>query len=597
MIFLFQALDPAMSDLASQYFAKAQPLKEAGDYQSARTWLEKAIALDPDLFEARVNLSEACRILGDDDSALLHLSYALKLRPGFCEGNNALGLLLQKKGDYKAAILALSKAIECEPDYAEAHYNLGNCMRDIEEFDEAIACFATAARLNPLSVEALSNLGEALQTTGRIKEAQDCFRSVLTIDPGCYLAFSNYLLTLNYDPDFGPRQLYDEHRKFGAALAQTQAAPVFACEMTPERRLRIGYVSADFCNHPVSRFLSPVLANHYATDFEVFCYSGAKNPDATTDALKRLSGHWAYVAGMQDDEMAEKIKSDAIDILVDLSGHSAGNRLPVFARRVAPVQVTYLGYPNTSGLKEMDYRITDRVADPLCEISVHTEKLVRISPCFSCYCPPENAPAPGPLPAAQSKVVTFGSTHTLARLNDGLLDLWASLLASVPTSRILIMRTTLRGSSLERVLGRFASRGIDRSRVMVRDKVPSGGHLAVYREIDIFLDSFPWSGHTTACEALWMGVPVVTLRGDRHAGRMVASVLSCLDMKDCIAGTKPDYLSVAQGLASKIDNLEQMRASLRERMRASPLCDGKTFTARLEKAYRTMWREWCGKKE
>jgi protein O-GlcNAc transferase len=596
-----------VSDLVSQYLSQAQSSKDAGDYVSARARLEKAVALDPDLFEARVNLSEACRILGDDDYALVHMSHALKVRPGFYEGSNVLGMLLQKKGDYKAAILALSKAIECKPDFAEAHYNLGNCMRDIEEFDEAIACFRMAAKLNPSSVEALSNLGEALQTMGRIKDAQDCFKSVLALSPACYLAFSNYLLTLNYDPDFTPRQLYEEHRKFGAALLrgqrgvavaqQAEPSPVFANDMTPDRRLRIGYVSADFCNHPVSRFLLPVLSNHYTTDFEVFCYSGAKNIDATTDALKRLSGHWADVAGMPDDELAEKIRSEAIDILVDLSGHTAGNRLPVFAHTPAPVQVTYLGYPNTSGLKAMDYRITDRIADPLCEISVHTEKLVRISPCFCCYCPPENAPAVGPLPALQNKAVTFGSTHTLARLNNGLLDQWASLLASMPVSRILIMRTTLKGSSLERVFSRFDSRGIDRSRVIIRDKVPSGGHLAVYREIDIFLDSFPWSGHTTACEALWMGVPVVSLRGDRHAGRMVSSVLSCLDMKDCIADTKADYLAVAQGLASNIDKLEKLRATLRDRVAASPLCDGKTFTAGLERAYRTMWREWCGKKE
>jgi len=582
-----------MADQAMQSLEKAQSAKDAGDFASARSWLEKAVELDPDQFLARVNLSEACRILGDDEGAILHLSHALKLKPGFCDGHNGLGLLLQKRGDHKGAVLSLNRAIECNPDFALAYYNLGNCMRDVEELDQAIACFITATKLNPSFVEALSNLGEALQITGRIKDAQRCFKSVLAIDPACFVAFSNYLLTLNYDPDFRPRQLYEEHRKFGAAFAQ--ATPVFANDCTPARRLRIGYVSADFCNHPVSRFLEPVLANHYTTDFDVFCYSGAKHPDAKTDTLKRLSGHFADVAGMPDDIMAERIRSDAIDILVDLSGHTAENRLPVFARKPAPVQVTYLGYPNTSGMKAMDYRLTDRVADPLCEVSVHTERLVRIAPCFCCYKPPHDTPAPGPLPAARNKFVTFGSTHTIARLNDGLLDLWASLLAAVPGSRILIMRTTLKGGSLDRVEGRFGLRGIDRSRIVIRNSVPAEGHMAVYRDIDIFLDSFPWSGHTTACEALWMGVPVVTLLGNRHAGRMVASVLSCLNLKEYIAQTKDDYLSIARDLAGNLDILENLRTTLRGRMAASPLCDGKSFTAGLEQAYRMMWREYCGK--
>jgi predicted O-linked N-acetylglucosamine transferase (SPINDLY family) len=582
-----------MSDNAAQYFAKAQSFKDAGDYKSARTSLESAILQKPDFFEARVNLAESCRILGDEAAAILHLSYALKLKPGFCEGHNAMGLLLQKKGDYKGAVLALNRAIECKPDFALAHYNLGNCMRDIEELDQAIACFTMAVKLNPSSVEALSNLGEAFLITGRIKEAERCFQSVLFIDPSCFIAFSNYLLTINYDPELKPLRLYEEHRKFGSAITKPQTSSAFTNTMTQTRRLRIGYVSADFCNHPVSRFLEPVLTNHYATDFEVFCYSAVKNPDAKTDQLRRLPSHWSDIAGMPDHDLAEKIRSDAIDILIDLSGHTAENRLPVFALRPAPVQATYLGYPNTSGMKTMDYRITDRVADPLCEVPVHTEKLMRLSPCFCCYNPPDNAPLPGPLPVIKNNIVTFGSTHTMARLNDRLLDLWASLLSSMKGSRILLIRTTLRGSILDRVYSRFEARGIDTTRVKIRNTMPAEGHLAVYRDMDVFLDSFPWSGHTTACEALWMGVPVVTLRGDRHAGRMVASVLSCLDMKDCIAGTKDEYVTAARRLASDCGTLENLRATLRGRMAASPLCDGKTFTASLEEAYRTMWREHC----
>jgi protein O-GlcNAc transferase len=584
-----------MSDQTLQFLEKAQNFKNSGDFASAREWLEKAVRLDPDNFEATVNLSEACRVLGDDDNAIHHLSHALKLRPGFYAGHNSLGVLFRKKGDFKAAILALNKAVDCNPDFFEAYYNLGNCMRDLEEFDGAIACFERALALNPRSIETLSNLGEAFQISGRIKDAERCFKSALDVDPACSVAFSNYLLTLNYDPDFAPRDLYREHKKFGAAFSRPPHERIFANDMTPARRLRVGYVSADFRGHPVSGFLLPVLRHHHAIDFDVFCYSGVKDSDAKTDAFRRISPHWTDVTAMPDTEMAEKIRTDGIDILVDLSGHSADNRLPVFALKPAPVQVTYLGYPNTTGMAAIDYRITDRVADPLCEVSSHTERLVRISPCFCCLDPIENAPVPGPLPALRNGGVTFGSTHMLARLNDGVLDLWASLLERVPLSRLVIMRTTLKGTSLARVLGRFEFRGIDTNRIIVRNTVSQEGHLAVYREIDIFLDTFPWSGHTTSCEALWMGIPVVTLLGNRHASRMVASVLSCMNLKEHIAGTTAEYLSIAGNLAGNLDILDNLRGTLRDRMAAGPLCDGKSFTASLEQAYRTMWRDYCGK--
>jgi predicted O-linked N-acetylglucosamine transferase (SPINDLY family) len=413
------------------------------------------------------------------------------------------------------------------------------------------------------------------------------------------MAFSNYLLTLNYDPGYGPSALFEQHRKFNASFeAPKAAAHAFdARDRSPLRRLRIGYVSADFRNHPVSHFLEPIFSNHDKNGFEIFSYNNARKPDAKTKLFKQFSEHWTDVFDMTDSTLTDAILADEVDILVDLSGHSADNRLLAFARKAAPVQITYLGYPNTSGLMAMDYRITDHTADPLGEAQSHSEELVRLSPCFCCYAPPEDAPAPGPVPFRRNKAVTFGSTHTLARLNDNVLDLWAELLSRIPSSRLLIMRTTLKGKGLDRLYKRFESHSVDKNRLLIRNTVPAEGHLAVYRDIDVFLDSFPWSGHTSACEALWMGVPVVTLAGDRHAGRMVASVLSCLDMKDCIAGTKDDYLSVAQRLSSDIDTLKSLRSTLRGRMQKSPLCDGAAFTRNLEQALRSLWQEWCGKQQ
>jgi protein O-GlcNAc transferase len=587
-----------MSDQTLQYFEKAQFFKDARDYASARSCLETAIKIKPDFFEARVNLSEACRLLGDDDSAILHLLYALKLKPDFGAGNNTLGILLQKKGDYKGAVAAFKMGIEYKPDFPEAYYNLGNCLRDIEELDQAIACFKMASQLKPPFIEALTNLGEALQITGRIDDAAQCFKTVIDTSPSCATAFSNYLLTLNYIPDFGPKQLYERHRRFGAAFERPEnTAWTFTNDRSMQRALRIGYVSADFRNHPVSRFLLPIFTNHDKNGFEIFSYSGVRASDDKTRLFNRLSDHWTDVFAMSDPDLVQKIREDKIDILVDLSGHSAGNRLPVFAQKPAPLQLTYLGYPNTSGLSVIDFRITDGICDPSGEPVAHSENLVRLSPCFCCYAPPQESPVTSPLPFGQNHAVTFGSTHTLARLNDELLDLWADLLSRIPSSRLLLMRTTLKSSSLDRLYKRFESHDIDKNRLIIRNTVPAEGHLAVYRDMDIFLDSFPWSGHTTACEALWMGVPVVTVRGNRHAGRMVASVLDCLDMKECIAKTKEEYLSVAQGISSDIDRLDILRATLRDRMVKSPLCDGTTFTANLEDVFRKMWREYCGKKQ
>jgi protein O-GlcNAc transferase len=587
-----------MSDQSRQYFKKAQSFKDAHDFASARTWLEKTVHLEPDFFQARVNLSEACRILGDYEGAIRQMSQALVLKPAFCDGHNALGLLLHKNGDLTSAVAAFKKAISCKPDFPQAYYNLGNCMRDTEQFDEAIACFKMASMLDPSYIEALSNLGEALQTTGRIDEAERRFGTALGIAPSSTMAFSNYLLTLNYNPSYGPKLLYEQHKRFGAVVERPRStARAFTNDCSPHRPLKIGYVSADFRNHPVSYFLEPLFANHSRADFVVYSYNGARNKDQKTSVFEHHSNHWIDVFDKTDVDVAAAIRDHGIDILVDLSGHSADNRLSVFALKPAPVQVTYLGYPNTSGLAEMDFRITDGTCDPPGEPLAHTENLVRLSPCFCCYAPPPQAPAPGPVPFRQTGAVTFGSTHTLARLNDELLDLWADLLSKIPSSRLLIMRTTLKGSGLDRLYKRFELNSIDPSRLVIQSTVPAEGHLAVYRDIDVFLDSFPWSGHTSACEALWMGVPVVTLSGDRHAGRMVASVLSCLGLQNCVARTKEEYLSVAQRLSSDIDILDGLRATLRERMMKSPLCDGKTFASNLEEAYRKMWRDYCGKKQ
>jgi predicted O-linked N-acetylglucosamine transferase (SPINDLY family) len=344
-------------------------------------------------------------------------------------------------------------------------------------------------------------------------------------------------------------------------------------------------------HHVLARFLEPILAHHDPRQVEVTCYADVAAPDAMTARLRSLAHRWRSICGQRDQDVARLVRADGIDLLVDLAGHT-GNRLGVFARRPAPVKLTYLGYPNTTGLDTIDYRLSDAVADPPGEPACHTEALVRLSGGFCCYAPPP-APDVSPLPADSAGAVTFGSLHKLAKLNGDVLDLWSAVLRALPTTRLLVFRQGLTGGTRASFERQFAQRGMAAERVLFRHALAEGdSFLGVYREVDVLLDAFPWGGHATACEALWMGVPVLTLRGGRHAGRMVASVLTQLGLTDLIADTPEDFVARAVGLAGDLDRLRSLRGHLRDRMRASPLCDGPAFTRGLEEAYRALWLRW-----
>jgi predicted O-linked N-acetylglucosamine transferase (SPINDLY family) len=323
---------------------------------------------------------------------------------------------------------------------------------------------------------------------------------------------------------------------------------------------------------------------------EVFCYADVPARDTMTARLRGLAHHWKPSNGLTHSELADLVRADGIDVLVDLCGHLAGSRLRAFARRPAPVQVGYLGYPGTTGLEAVGYRLTDAITDPPGEPSCYAEELVRLPGCFCCYAPP----ATPELPPRHNGPLTFGSLHKLEKLNDRVLDLWRTLLEDVPGARLLLARHVLHGDTADVWRRRLRERGFDFGRVELRQVEAVGmGHLKAYADIDIALDVFPWSGHTTACEALWMGVPVVTLRGDRAAGRMTASVLTCLGLREWVADDPAGYRRIAAALAANPGRLAEQRLTLRERMRASPLCDGAAFTRGLEDVYRTLWRRWC----
>ena len=346
----------------------------------------------------------------------------------------------------------------------------------------------------------------------------------------------------------------------------------------------MGYVSPDFVNHAVAYFFEPVLAAHDRVCFEVFCYSDVRVPDKVTARLRALSGQWREIAGKTDEQVAALVREDGIDILVDLAGHTARNRLLVFARRPAPVQVTWLGYPNTTGMDAIDYRLTDLVSDPAGAEVRHSEKLVRLPRNFSCYRPSDESPAVGPLPAATAGHITFGCFNHLAKLTPPTLDLWAKVLRDQPASRLLIKSHGLADAeTANRVRGEFTARGIEAARIECNgEELSVPRHLGLYNRVDVAFDSAPYNGTTTTCEALWMGVPVLTLAGETHVSRVGASLLTHLGAPEWIAATPADFVAKCRTLTSDLARLSALRAGLRERMRASPLCDAAGFTRDLE---------------
>ncbi|MCD6305110.1 MAG: hypothetical protein J7M32_02335, partial [Deltaproteobacteria bacterium] len=416
----------------------------------------------------------------------------------------------------------------------------------------------------------------------------------LEMRPGYAEAHSNLLFAMQCDPDVGDMEIFRESvnwwRRHGAGHAREAGR---GKDQDPGRRLRVGYVSPDFREHSVSRFFLPLIENHDRKAVEVFCYGDVKRPDRMTARIRELADHWRSIVGLGDDAVARQIREDRIDILVDLAGHTGGNRLLVFARRPAPVQVTWLGYPGTTGLGVMDYRLTDHVADPEGDADRwHTERLVRLSEGFLCYAPPEEAGEVCSLPALKEGRVTFGSFNNFSKMNEQVAAVWSRILLSVPGSLLMLKSKSLRDAGVRgRCLEMFLRNGISEDRIVFEGYARTvKDHLLLYNRVDMGLDPFPYNGTTTTCEALWMGVPVVTLKGGRHAARVGASILTQVGLSDLIADTKEAYIRKAVELARDPGRLKALRAGMRDRLRKSTLLNGPGFAAAMEAAYQGMWR-------
>jgi protein O-GlcNAc transferase len=500
---------------------------------------------------------------------------------------NYLGVLLIQLGDASQAIETLERAISLSPGSAILQSNLGAAHQLAGHSSLARKSLETAVALAPENAEALSNLGTALRGQGLLAEAADCFGRAVALQPNYAVAHSNLLLCLNYIEAITPADLFAEHLRWGEQQAPAIARP--ARRPTAGRPIRVGYVSPDLRDHSVSYFFEPLLRHHDPAIVQSVCYAGVARPDAVTARLQGMAGVWRSTVGISDAALADQIRADQIDILVDLAGHSSGNRLLTFARRPAPVQVTWLGYPNSTGLRAMDYRFVDSVTDPPGVADQWAcEQLLRIPGGFLCYQPTEAAPEVAPPPVLRNGFVTFGSFNNPSKLTAATLAAWAHLLLSLPESRLLLKGQSFADpGARERFLGHFTGLGIAASRIDLRAQTAStADHLALYGEIDVALDPFPYNGATTTCEALWMGVPVVTLSGQRHAARVGASLLTQMGLSDWIAADLEDYRSIARALTQDPARLTATRGGLRARMAASSLCDGFDFARRVEALYR-----------
>ncbi len=567
-----------------------------GRVAQAEDCFRAALSVKVDYPAAHNNLGIALRNLARLQEAEDSFREAVRLQPGYAEAHNNLGNVLRELGRLEEAERNFRLAIRTRPDYAEAHGNLGIVLRGLGRLDDAERSARRAIALKPDYAEAHNDLGAALFGLGRLPEAERSYRAALALDPSLAIAQANLAYLLNCVSGRSAAEIYAEHREFARRFCPLADTRPHRNAADPERRLRIGYVSADLRHHSVAFFIEPVLASHDHGKFEIFCYCNLTRSDSVTQRLKSCAEHWREVFALDDDALVKLIREDGIDILVDLSGLSANNRLTAFARKPAPVQVTWLGYPNTTGLAAMDYRLTDSIADPEGATErFHVEKLVRLANGFLCYRPPSDSPQVGELPSLRAGHVTFGCFNHLPKLTPEMIALWARLLGALPGARLLLKSFGLAAQSARRALrARFAQHGIGAERLELCGPVDAlAGHLGRYNEVDIALDVFPYNGTTTTCEALWMGVPVVSLAGRTHASRVGASLLHCVGLSEFVAQTPDQYLDLAAGLARDPARLAALRAGLRERMRASPLADAQRYTRDLEAAYRYMWRSWC----
>lgn len=581
-------------NFAEAYNNVGSALFSRGDEDLAIVAYRKAVAIKPDLADAQVNLANALGRRGRYEEALPAHEGAARARPDDAEAQISAGDAFGELGFWDAAADLYRRAVELDPKNVAAVTRFGNALMGKMDLDGAVAAYRRALELKPDSVEVLNNLGVARKEQGMIDESLDCCESALGLQPGNAAVHSNLIYLLTFHPGYDAAEQLRQERLWN----ERHAGPLKGLirphrnDRDVNRRLRIGYVSPDLFRHVVGQNLFPLISEHDHKGFEIYCYSGVARPDAFTQILRGHSDVWRDVAKCDDEALSAMIREDGIDILVDLSLHMARNRLLVFARRPAPVQVTYLGYCAGSGLDAMDYRLSDPYLDPADgDLPEYVEKTVRLPETYWCYAPAGPSPEPSAVPSESAGHITFGCLNNFAKVSPGAIDLWAEVLRAVPRSRMIMH--SYAGSHLDAVRERFAAGGVSADRLEFLGKQSWAKYLETYGRIDVALDPFPYGGGITTCDALWMGVPVVSLAGQTAVGRGGRSILSNLGLSELIARRPRQYVQTAITLAQSPSRLAELRQNLRQRMLMSPVMNARRFARNVENAYGRMWREWC----
>lgn len=616
-------------DRPSYYLNYGAALQALGRLDDAVTAWRRALSLRPNYPEAFNNLGVALQALGRLDEAIPCFERAVTLAPAYAEAHFNLGVARQAEPRPDLAVDCYRTALKHRPTYPSAHYNLGNALRECKQFSEAADAYRAVLALDPNHVDAQNNLGVVLQELdardeaiecfrrtialqadypkartnlahllrerGRFKEAMQEYRQVLALQPDNATAHSDLILVMDHDQDVTPAERLAERRAWNArhAYALTLAAPPHQNDRDPDRPLRVGYVSGDFYNHSAASGIAPVILSHDPSQIEVVCYATSKQTDAMTERFRRGVPTWRDVTTWTDAEVAEQVRADRIDILVDLGGHSPSGRLLIFARKPAPVQVTAWGYVSSTGLDAMDFMFVDQICVPPEAERWYLETVVHL-PSIVCYQPLGSIPDVAPAPIVERGIVTFGSFNRATKLTDQTLDLWAQVVASVPGSGMVLKSPGLDDAvNRDRILAAFAARGVDAERLEILGTTPRYAHMEAYAKIDVQLDSFPHNGGATTFDGLMQGVPCVTMLGVLMQARGSASFLTTVGLGDLVARTPDEYVEIAGRLARDPDRLVAERASLRQRVLASPLGNPTEYTRAVEAAYRMLWHQWA----
>ena len=560
-------------------------LQKLGRLHDSAASHRAALKFDPDYAEAHSNLGAVLIQLGDTTQAKQHLERALELKPDMAAAAIILASAYEVEGNFPGARRQLERALAIEPRHAGAMANLGGVLLGMGEIGDAEELLRKALRIDPDSIPALTGRALIDVQRGRAGLADAAYRHALRVDPSDPIVWSSFLFSLNLRDDLDAEAVAREHFAFGKVFDRN--SPAKTPKKPAARQIRVGYVSADLMKHPVALFLRPILASHNRAEFETFCYSNGRVEDELTIELRGICDQWRSIAGRDDPWVEDLIRADGIDVLVDLSGHTANNRLGVFARRPAPAQATWLGYLNTTGLRAMDFRICDSHTDPEGETDdLSSESIARLPNSQWCYSPYYDIPL-GNLATDGNRPITFGSFNQFAKVSDGCLDLWAAILDRVPDSSLRVYGVP-KGVATDDFHARLERRGVQRSRVALHGRIGVLDYFAAVQDVDIALDSMPYNGATTTLDTLWMGTPIVGLRGDRAISRGTYSILSASGLTELTAENPADYVEKNIRLAQDSTGRLALRRSLRSRLQASPLMDTNRFTRDVEALYRRM---------